>query len=51
MHGRWDVVKANLVDVNVRSCFEVVSSVIRALEEFFDEEKEPWKSTRKNIVL
>ena len=51
MHGRWDVVKANLVGVNVRSCFEVVSSVIRALEEVFDEEKEPWKSTWKKIVL
>jgi hypothetical protein len=51
MHGNWDDVEANLVGVNVRSCFEVVSSVIRALEEVFDEEKEPWKSTLKMIVL
>jgi hypothetical protein len=51
MHGRWDIVEKNLVGVNVRSCFEVVSSVIQALEEVFDEEKEPWKSTWKKIVL
>ena len=38
-------------NVNVRSCFEVVSSVIRALEEVFDKEKEPWKNTWKRIVL
>jgi hypothetical protein len=51
MHGRWDVVEKNLVGINVRSCFEAVSSVIQALEEVFDEKLEPWKSRWKSIPL
>jgi len=47
MHGRWDVVEKKLVGVNVRSCFEVVSSVIQHLEEVFDEDLEPWKSSSR----
>jgi hypothetical protein len=51
MHGKWNVVEENLVGVNVRSCFEVVSNVLAALEEVFDEDREPWKSKWTKIVL
>ena len=44
MHGKWDAVEANLIGVNVRSCFDVVSSVVKNLEEVFDENLEPWNS-------
>jgi hypothetical protein len=51
MHGKWDVVEANLVGVNVRSCFDVVSSVIKRLEEVFDENLEPWNSKWIKTIL
>jgi hypothetical protein len=51
MHSNWKVVEENLVGVHIRSCFEVVSNVVAALEEVFDENKEPWKSSWKKIIL
>jgi hypothetical protein len=46
LHGDWDGVETRLVGVSLRNCFEVVSLVLRYLEEVFDESTAPWLQDR-----
>ena len=39
LHGNWEGVERRLVGVNLRSCFEIVSHILGALEEKFDEDR------------
>ena len=46
LHGDWDAVGRRLVGVNLRNCFEVVSLVLKYLEEVFDESTASWMQDR-----